>query len=251
MRCSFLTVLAVATLASTATASRFEKRKNVDRPNPAGLEHCPGNQPGDADKCTFESLEPGPDSVITEIVGDPVGNCQGGTTNLKTLIGGSKSVSQTFKFGVSVGFGASGGEELPIGVSFSNSDSWSNTETKTFTQNIEVTIEPGKKVSGGRLELFIERILTSLTRLRWLPKSLQRRSLVVSVLTTVIRLGSLERMITTSSGSIMVLEAFSPRTRSSSIRGLSTVIRIFKRTARWIDAMSECLSLSIILQVHV
>ncbi|KAJ8093558.1 hypothetical protein PM082_020416 [Marasmius tenuissimus] len=147
MRCSFLTVFAVATLASTATATRFEKRKNVDRPNPAGLEHCPGNNPGEADKCTFEALEPGPDSVMTQIVGDPVGNCQGGTTDLKTLIGGSKSVSQTFRFGVSVGFGADGGAELPIGVSFSNSESWSNTETKTFTQNVEVTIEPGKKAA--------------------------------------------------------------------------------------------------------
>ncbi|KAL0573906.1 hypothetical protein V5O48_008054 [Marasmius crinis-equi] len=138
MRCStFLTLFIAATLASAATV---EKRKNVDRPNPSGTEHCPGNSPGDADACTFESQETGPDSVIEEIVGDPVDNCKGGTTDLKTTIGGDKTVAQTWKYGVSVGFGADGGEELPVGVEFKSSDTWSNTEAKTFRQNVQAAL---------------------------------------------------------------------------------------------------------------
>ncbi|KAJ8076788.1 hypothetical protein PM082_001211 [Marasmius tenuissimus] len=147
---SFLTLVTLSTLAFGATVSHVEKRKDVDRPNPAGLEHCPGNSPGDADKCTYEMKETGPDSIITQIVpGDPVNNCKGGTTDLKTTIGGDRSVSQTWKYGVSAGFSADGGEKLPVGVSFESSDSWSNTETKTFRQNIEVTFKPEQKASAA------------------------------------------------------------------------------------------------------
>ncbi|KAJ8093509.1 hypothetical protein AAF712_002288 [Marasmius tenuissimus] len=143
----FSTFVTLAIAALSASAATVEKRKNVDRPDPAGLQHCPGRDPGDADRCTFESQETGPDSIITQIVGSPVDNCKGGTTDLKTTIGGDRTVSQTWKYGVSAGFSADGGEELPIGVSFESSDTWSNTEAKTFRQNIEVTIQPGKKAA--------------------------------------------------------------------------------------------------------
>ncbi|KAL0069419.1 hypothetical protein AAF712_003444 [Marasmius tenuissimus] len=143
-RTSFFTLLTIVALTSSATV---EKRKNVDRPDPASPDHCPGLKTGDADRCTFENAEAGPDKILTQIVGDPVDNCKGGITDLKTTIGGDKSVSQTWKYGVSVGFEADGGDELPIGASFESSDSWSNTETKTFRQNIEVTIKPGQKAA--------------------------------------------------------------------------------------------------------
>ncbi|KAK1228806.1 hypothetical protein PQX77_008147 [Marasmius sp. AFHP31] len=107
MRCSLFTLFAVAALASTVAASPLQRRKNVDRPNPPGLEHCPGREAGDADKCTFESQETGPDTTIIELVGDPASNCQGGTTDLQLTLSGSKSVSQSFKAGVTTGFGAS------------------------------------------------------------------------------------------------------------------------------------------------
>ncbi|KAJ8093553.1 hypothetical protein PM082_020411 [Marasmius tenuissimus] len=144
MQFSMFVTLSLAAFASAAT---IEMRKDKDRPDPAGLQHCPGNNPGDADRCTFEMLQAGPDSIITEIVGTPVDNCMGGTTDLKTTIGGDKSVSQTWKYGVTTGFSAKGGEELPIGVSFESSDKWSNTETRTFRQNIQVTIRPGYKAA--------------------------------------------------------------------------------------------------------
>jgi hypothetical protein len=107
-----------------------------------------GHATDDADACTFESESQGDDTTLDHIVGDPVDNCKGGTTDITTTIGGDSTVSQTWKYGVSEGFSADGGEELPIGVSFENSDTWSNTEAKTFRQNIDITIKPGKKVSG-------------------------------------------------------------------------------------------------------
>ncbi|KAI3618014.1 hypothetical protein WG66_005839 [Moniliophthora roreri] len=146
MRCtSLLTALALVSAASAA--SRYDKRKNVDRPNPSSLDHCPGHSINDADACTFESQSQGEDVRLDHIVGSPVDNCKGGTTDLKTTIGGDTSVAQTWKYGVSVGFSADGGEELPVGVSFENSDTWSNTEAKTFRQNIDITIQPGKKAA--------------------------------------------------------------------------------------------------------
>ncbi|KAK7033586.1 hypothetical protein VNI00_012823 [Paramarasmius palmivorus] len=104
----FLIVAAVAT-----PDAHIEKRKNVDRPDPTNLKHCPGYSPGDADRCTFEVQKRGPDMRVAHIVGNPVDNCKGGTTDLKTTIGGDISVSQTWKYSVSEGFSASGGEELP------------------------------------------------------------------------------------------------------------------------------------------
>ncbi|KAF9269361.1 hypothetical protein L218DRAFT_1072226 [Marasmius fiardii PR-910] len=143
----FSSLFALATIIAVTSAGAVERRKNVDRPDPTNLDHCPGHKIGDADACTFESQSQGPDSVVTTIVGDPVDNCQGGTNDLKTTIGGDRTVSQTWKYGVSTGFSADGGEELPIGVSFTNSDTWSNTEEKTFSQNVQVTIRPGQKAA--------------------------------------------------------------------------------------------------------
>jgi len=56
-------------------------------------------------------------------------------------------VSETWKYGVNVGFEASGGEEIPIGISITSSNNWSQTEAKTFRQNIDITISPGKKAA--------------------------------------------------------------------------------------------------------
>uniref|UniRef100_A0A0W0FMA1 Uncharacterized protein n=1 Tax=Moniliophthora roreri TaxID=221103 RepID=A0A0W0FMA1_MONRR len=147
MRLISLFALTLVAAVSAAPQVQVEKRKNVDRPDPTNTNHCPGNDPGDADKCTFEVQEKGEDTRLEHIVGNPVDNCKGGTTDLKTTIGGDTSVAQTWKYGISVGFSADGGEELPIGVSFENSDTWSNTEAKTFRQNIDITIQPGKKAN--------------------------------------------------------------------------------------------------------
>ncbi|KAF5361523.1 hypothetical protein D9758_006170 [Tetrapyrgos nigripes] len=148
MRCtSFFALVALAAATSAATISTVDKRKNVDRPDPANLDHCPGHATGDADTCTFESESQGADAVLEHIVGSPVDNCKGGTDDIKTTIGGDTSVAQTWKYGISAGFSADGGEELPVGVSFESSDTWSNTDAKTFRQNIDVTIQPGKKAA--------------------------------------------------------------------------------------------------------
>ncbi|KAL0072640.1 hypothetical protein AAF712_000403 [Marasmius tenuissimus] len=216
---SFLTLVTLSTLAFGATVSHVEKRKDVDRPNPAGLEHCPGNSPGDADKCTYEMKETGPDSIITQIVGDPVNNCKGGTTDLKTTIGGDRSVSQTWKYGVSAGFSADGGEKLPVGVSFESSDSWSNTETKTFRQNIEVTFKPEQKASV--IQLISPTSGTNASLQAALIAKITAKTYVGRVR---INYGDPQerkgRTTTTTSGTRMALGAFNPPTKSFTIRGL-------------------------------
>jgi hypothetical protein len=88
----------------------------------------------------------GEDFRLDHIVGDPVGNCQGGDSDIVSTVGGDSTVSQSWKYGVNEGFSADGGEELPIGISISNSDTWSTTEAYTFRQNVDVTISPGQKV---------------------------------------------------------------------------------------------------------
>ncbi|KAK7453202.1 hypothetical protein VKT23_011882 [Stygiomarasmius scandens] len=136
---------ALVTAAPYSSRYVYSKRKNVERPNPPGIEHCPGNDPGDADRCTFEAQSTGPDSTMSMMVGNEVDNCLGDTNATTTTVSAGFTASQTFKFGVSEGFGVDGGEELPVGVSFQNSDTWSNTESKEFHQDVEITVDPGKK----------------------------------------------------------------------------------------------------------
>lgn len=73
---------------------------------------------------------------------------------MKTTIGGDVAVSETWKWSVTPGFLAPGGEKLIAKKKFGGSTSWSSIETKTFRQNIDITIEPGKKVSLSFPTLF-------------------------------------------------------------------------------------------------
>ncbi|KAF5344543.1 hypothetical protein D9758_016469 [Tetrapyrgos nigripes] len=154
--CSLTILLTLSTLFATSMAAPYgaahstktlfqTKRKNVERPNPPGIEHCPGNSAGDADRCTYEAESQGPDSQVLMMVGNAVENCLGDTNATTTTVSAGFTVSQTFKFGISEGFGVDGGEELPIGVSFENSDTWSNTDSKSFDQEVSITVDPGKK----------------------------------------------------------------------------------------------------------
>lgn len=95
---------------------------------------------------TYSLQSQGEDFRLDHIVGDPVGNCQGGDQDITSTVGGDSTVAQTWKEGVTEGFSADGGEEFPVGISITNSDTWSTTDTKTFRQNIDITISPGKKV---------------------------------------------------------------------------------------------------------
>lgn len=142
------TLVSSASLPSVPSNSTLPtKRKNVNRPNPASLDHCPGHAIGDADTCTFEATGSTTQTRIDHIIGDPVDNCMGGTDAIKSSVGGTTTVSQSWFYGVTEGFSASGSEEgVDFGVSFSNSDTWTTTNTQSFTQNIQTTIQPGFRV---------------------------------------------------------------------------------------------------------
>ena len=141
-------VLSLLSASSFALAASIEVRNNVNRPNPDSLDHCPGHSIGDADACTFEATGSTTNSRIDHIVGDPVDNCMGSDQNITSSVGGSTTVSQSWSYGVSEGFSASGeAEGVDFGLDFSNSDTWTNTQSQTISQNIDITIQPGSKVS--------------------------------------------------------------------------------------------------------
>ena len=56
MHCiSFIALAALIAVAAAAPSEpHLQARKNVDRPDPFNLDHCPGRPTDDADKCTFE-----------------------------------------------------------------------------------------------------------------------------------------------------------------------------------------------------
>ncbi|KAK7056948.1 hypothetical protein VNI00_002666 [Paramarasmius palmivorus] len=162
-----LTLLAIiaATYAAPQHPSQPSKRKNVDRPDPANLDHCPHEKIGDADRCTYEKQSQGKDQRLDIKVGDPVHNCKGSPDPVKHTDEIKYTVSQTWKYGISEGFSADGGEELPVGVSFENSDGWSNTETKSFSQKIGIDVPPGKK--GQRIAKVLHHVYEGRVRLNY------------------------------------------------------------------------------------
>ncbi|KAK7056946.1 hypothetical protein VNI00_002664 [Paramarasmius palmivorus] len=160
-----LLAIAAATCAAPQNQHQASKRKNVDRPDPANLSHCPDNTVGDADRCTYEISSQGPDQRIHIKVGDPTHNCAGSPGPVEKTDTITWKISQTWKYGVSEGFSADGGEELPIGVSFENSDGWSNTETKSFSQSIGINVPPGKK--GQRIAKVLHHTYNGRVRLNY------------------------------------------------------------------------------------
>jgi hypothetical protein len=138
----FATLIIFVTAATAATI--HHKRDDVDVDDPQSLSHC-GNDAG----CHFEAIYDTDKINVDHIVGHPVENCMGGTTNTTTTIGGSVTVSQTFKYSVSVGVSGNGGEEFPVGLSLENSETWSSTESRTFSQSFQMTIAPGYKASDS------------------------------------------------------------------------------------------------------
>ncbi|KAK7062744.1 hypothetical protein VNI00_000232 [Paramarasmius palmivorus] len=138
MRClSFVTLATAATFASAA--SRFAARKNVDRPDPANLDHCPGRPLGEADKCTFEKQEDLPDRRVWFQLGAPVANCDDpDAPDLSTTVGGERTVTETWEHSNSVGIDL-------FGIKIGGEGGWSESQSQTQRQSITVTIPNGKQ----------------------------------------------------------------------------------------------------------
>ncbi|KAK7444344.1 hypothetical protein VKT23_015356 [Stygiomarasmius scandens] len=159
MRCTSIAILAAAITAVTASpaGTRLEARKNVDRPDPSGLDHCPGRPTGDADACTFEKQSDLPDRRRWFILGDPVANCDNpDAPDLSTMVGGERTTTQTWEHTNSV-------EINLFGIKIGGESGWSEAQSQTERQLITLTIPAGKqkavvagvlhKESQGRIRL--------------------------------------------------------------------------------------------------
>ncbi|KAK1229333.1 hypothetical protein PQX77_007622 [Marasmius sp. AFHP31] len=165
MRCTSFVVLAAAVAAVSAAPSELHARKNVDRPNPSGLDHCPGRDPGDADRCTFEkqaspiSPAPGdlPDRRRWFQLGTPVANCDNkNAPDITTDVGGEVTRTDTWEH-------TDKAEINLAGIKIGGEGGWSESKSTTARQLISVTVPAGKqrvavvginhKESKGRIRL--------------------------------------------------------------------------------------------------
>ncbi|KAJ8093453.1 hypothetical protein PM082_020310 [Marasmius tenuissimus] len=143
MRCTSFVAFAAAVAAVSAAPSELHARKNVDRPNPSGLDHCPGRDPGDADRCTFEK--------------QAIANCDNkNAPDITTDVGGEVTRTDTWEH-------TDKAEINLFGIKIGGEGGWSESKSTTARQLISVTVPAGKqrvavvginhKESKGRIRL--------------------------------------------------------------------------------------------------
>ncbi|KAJ8089293.1 hypothetical protein PM082_014541 [Marasmius tenuissimus] len=141
MRCtSFVAFAAILTSASAAPSTRLRARKNVDRPDPAGLDHCPGRPLGEADRCTFEQQAVLPDRRRWFPMGIPVTNCDNGpdAPNITTEVERSVTREETWEHTTSV-------EIDLLGIKIGGEAGWSESKAQTASEKLSVTVPAGKQ----------------------------------------------------------------------------------------------------------
>ncbi|KAG7096691.1 hypothetical protein E1B28_004105 [Marasmius oreades] len=157
MRCTSFVALASVLAVASAAPSELQARKNVDRPDPANLDHCPGRPTGDADACTFEKQGDLPNRRIWFQLGTPVANCDNpNAPSLSTDVGGEKTVTETWEH-------TDKAEIDLFGIKIGGEGSWSQATSQTERQSITVEIPAGKqrvavvgvdhKESSGRIRI--------------------------------------------------------------------------------------------------
>ncbi|KAK7056949.1 hypothetical protein VNI00_002667 [Paramarasmius palmivorus] len=147
MRCVAFITIAVS-LSSALAASRFEARKDVDRPDPTNLDHCPGRPTGDADRCTFEKQKDLGTRTRRFQVGKPAENCENGpkAPSITSEIGGSHEFTETWSH-------SNKAEINLLGIKIGGEGGWEKSETRTESQTNSVTVPAGKKtVWSAKLE---------------------------------------------------------------------------------------------------
>lgn len=106
------------------------------------LESCPGGSTGNADKCTFEP-DGNQQQVYQYLVSDTIANCD---PNSKAPTSSNEVVTKTstdsWSFGGSVGSGA---EYEGIGAKMTITATYEHGETKSHTEGIKVTANPGQQ----------------------------------------------------------------------------------------------------------
>ncbi|KAJ7182502.1 hypothetical protein C8R43DRAFT_1228906 [Mycena crocata] len=145
MRCTSLSTLFLAASISTAVARpKLESRKNVDRADPANLDHCPGRPTGDADACTFEKQNDLPDRRRYFMVGNPVENCDAGDADVPdivTTIANDRTITDSWEHTDSVGLDLAG-------IKIGGEAGWSESTSTTEHQDVAITVPKGRKTAA-------------------------------------------------------------------------------------------------------
>ncbi|KAF9268252.1 hypothetical protein L218DRAFT_604274 [Marasmius fiardii PR-910] len=139
MHCTFLVTLTSILAVTSAAPSHLQARKNVDRPDPQNLDHCPGRPLGDADDCTFEKQQDLPNRRVWVQLGTPVANCENpDAPPLSTDVGGERTVTESWEHsnGVSIDL---------LGIKIGGEGGWSESTSRTERQAVTVEIPAGKQ----------------------------------------------------------------------------------------------------------
>ncbi|KAF5344544.1 hypothetical protein D9758_016468 [Tetrapyrgos nigripes] len=139
-----LKFVAVAIMIASANAfpasHNYPKRKNVERPDVAGLDHCPGRSIGDADRCTFEQQSQLPDRVVWFQFGDAVTNCDSGpdAPDITTKVTSTHTTTETWEHSDGVEFDF-------FGAKIGGEGGWEESTEKRESQSLEITVPAGKQ----------------------------------------------------------------------------------------------------------
>ncbi|KAK7453200.1 hypothetical protein VKT23_011881 [Stygiomarasmius scandens] len=138
---SFFIIALMLSAASAFPSSRnLQRRKNVERPNVASLDHCPGRSIGDADRCTFEQQSTLPDRVKWFQFGQAVTNCDNGpdADDIVSTVETSHTTTETWEHTDGVEFDF-------FGVKIGGEGGWEESSSTTESQSIEMTVPAGKQ----------------------------------------------------------------------------------------------------------
>ncbi|KAJ7833683.1 hypothetical protein B0H13DRAFT_2256431 [Mycena leptocephala] len=133
MRCISTSALFLAASISTAVARpNLEPRKNVDRADPANLDHCPGRPIGDADTCTFEKQILRGRTVVE--------NCDAGNTKVPDIVtttAGDRTITDSWAHTDSAG--------STWGIKIGGEAGWEESTSTTEHQDVSITVPQGRK----------------------------------------------------------------------------------------------------------
>ncbi|THU76105.1 hypothetical protein K435DRAFT_974570 [Dendrothele bispora CBS 962.96] len=143
MRCQLYSFVFGAAMiyavAAFPNSRSLQRRKNVERPNVAGLDHCPGRSIGDADACTFEQQSELPDRVKWFQFGQAVENCDNpNAPDITSTISTSHTTTETWEHTDGVEFDF-------LGVKIGGEGGWAESTEKTQSQSLEITVPAGKQ----------------------------------------------------------------------------------------------------------
>ncbi|GLB43278.1 hypothetical protein LshimejAT787_1301790 [Lyophyllum shimeji] len=124
------------TIVSTSTGPGPQPSPSIDQAELSQLLEC---QPCGSSQCSFSSAQNLADTTYDVLVGSAVTNCNGGSTSIKSTIGGSLTVGSSWSIGSTIG------AELGV-LKLESQYTYGQQQSVQLSQTLEIEIEPGKQV---------------------------------------------------------------------------------------------------------